>query len=108
VQPPPPSRPCPRCSCSFGSLLLCRAALSCLAPAPPPSSPPAPPQFYFTLASDLDSLDEKHTVFGEVAEGEEVLDALNEAYCDAQGRPWVNIRLGLRRRGQGQLGPAAG
>ncbi len=23
-------------------------------------------QFYFTLGSDLDSLDEKHTIFGEV------------------------------------------
>ena len=25
-------------------------------------------QFYFTLGSDLDSLDEKHTIFGEVSD----------------------------------------
>ncbi|CAL8460649.1 g179 [Coccomyxa elongata] len=50
-------------------------------------------QFYITLAKDLDSLDEKHTVFGEVSEGLEVLDAINEALCDDRGRPLQNIRI---------------
>ncbi|KAK9908808.1 hypothetical protein WJX75_003169 [Coccomyxa subellipsoidea] len=50
-------------------------------------------QFYITLGKDLDSLDEKHTIFGEVSEGLEVLDAINEAICDDKGRPLQNIRI---------------
>ncbi|KAI8099379.1 peptidyl-prolyl cis-trans isomerase-like 4 [Halteromyces radiatus] len=50
-------------------------------------------QFFITLADDLDYLDGKYTVFGEVAEGWDVLDKLNEAYCDAQGRPYRDIRI---------------
>lgn len=38
------------------------------------------------------SLDEKHTVFGEVAEGWEVLEAINDTPCDGNGRPLQNIR----------------
>lgn len=49
-------------------------------------------QFYITLGEDLDSLDEKYTIFGEVAEGMEVVDAINDAYCDEEGRPYQNIR----------------
>lgn len=29
----------------------------------------------------------QHTIFGEVAEGLDVLEAINEAPCDAEGRP---------------------
>jgi peptidyl-prolyl cis-trans isomerase-like 4 len=53
-------------------------------------------QFYITLADDLKSLDEKYTVFGEWAEGEDGLDALkkiNNAFCDDDGRPLQNIRI---------------
>lgn len=50
-------------------------------------------QFFVTLADDLDYLDQQgHTVFGEVSEGEEVLQQLNEIYCDREGHPFQNIR----------------
>ena len=46
-------------------------------------------QFFVTLADDMDYLDEQqHTVFGEVVEGFEVLDKLNETYCDKEDRPF--------------------
>ncbi|KAK2355504.1 peptidyl-prolyl cis-trans isomerase CYP59 [Trifolium repens] len=50
-------------------------------------------QFYITLRDDLDYLDGKHTVFGEVAEGFETLTRINEAYVDGKGRPFKNIRI---------------
>ncbi|XP_045805339.1 peptidyl-prolyl cis-trans isomerase CYP59-like isoform X3 [Trifolium pratense] len=50
-------------------------------------------QFYITLRDDLDYLDGKHTVFGEVAEGFETLTRINEAYADGKGRPFKNIRI---------------
>nr|CDS27923.1 peptidyl prolyl cis trans isomerase 4 [Hymenolepis microstoma] len=50
-------------------------------------------QFFFTLAGDLDYLDNIHTVFGVVTEGEEVLSKINDAYCDKESRPYRNIRL---------------
>ncbi|XP_011626683.1 peptidyl-prolyl cis-trans isomerase CYP59 [Amborella trichopoda] len=50
-------------------------------------------QFYFTLRDDLDYLDGKHTVFGEVAEGLETLMRINEAFVDEKGRPYKNIRI---------------
>ncbi|KAG2226173.1 hypothetical protein INT45_003318, partial [Circinella minor] len=50
-------------------------------------------QFFITLGDNLDYLDGKYTVFGEVAEGDEVLDKINEAYCDEQGRPFRDIRI---------------
>ncbi|KAI7865834.1 cyclophilin-like domain-containing protein [Spinellus fusiger] len=50
-------------------------------------------QFFITLAEDLDYLDGKYTVFGEVAEGYDTLDKINEAYCDHAGRPYRDIRI---------------
>ncbi|XP_051128492.1 peptidyl-prolyl cis-trans isomerase CYP59 isoform X2 [Andrographis paniculata] len=50
-------------------------------------------QFYITLRDDLDYLDGKHTVFGEVAEGLETLMRINEAYVDGKSRPYKNIRI---------------
>jgi peptidyl-prolyl cis-trans isomerase-like 4 len=50
-------------------------------------------QFFITLGDGLDYLDGKYTVFGQVAEGWDVLDKLNEAYCDSQGRPYRDIRI---------------
>lgn len=50
-------------------------------------------QFLITLGEGLDVLDGKHTVFGEVVEGEEVLMKINEAYCDKEGKPYQDIRI---------------
>ncbi|KAJ9580459.1 hypothetical protein L9F63_024360, partial [Diploptera punctata] len=50
-------------------------------------------QFFITLGSDLQSLDSEHCVFGEVAEGSEVLLKLNEAICDTDHRPYQDIRI---------------
>eukprot|EP00878_Enallax_costatus_P005171 GHUV01005434.1.p1 GENE.GHUV01005434.1~~GHUV01005434.1.p1 ORF type:complete len:492 (+),score=89.17 GHUV01005434.1:32-1477(+) len=50
-------------------------------------------QFYVTLSDSLDSLDERHTVFGAVSEGLDVLEALNEVPVDNAGRPLQNIRI---------------
>lgn len=49
-------------------------------------------QFYITTGSNLDSLDEKHTIFGQVAEGWDVLEAINDMPCDEDGRPLQNVR----------------
>ena len=53
-------------------------------------------QFFVTLANTLDYLDGKHTVFGEVSEGFDVIDKLNEAICDENDRPYQDIRCVLR------------
>lgn len=50
-------------------------------------------QFFITLAEDLDYLDGVHTVFGEVAEGLEVLSKINETFCDKEHRPYRDIRI---------------
>ncbi|KAI8387313.1 peptidyl-prolyl cis-trans isomerase-like 4 [Blakeslea trispora] len=50
-------------------------------------------QFFITLADDLDYLDGKYTLFGEVVEGFDVLDKINNAYCDEKGRPFRDIRI---------------
>jgi peptidyl-prolyl cis-trans isomerase-like 4 len=39
------------------------------------------------------ALNGKHTIFGIVAEGLEVLDKLNRIYVDNNNRPLVNIRI---------------
>ena len=38
-------------------------------------------------------LDGKYTIFGEIAEGEDVLERINAAYCDKHHRPYRNIRI---------------
>jgi len=51
-------------------------------------------QFFITTANTpLNYLDEKHTIFGQIEEGFEALDKINEAYCDEEGRPLKNIRI---------------
>jgi peptidyl-prolyl cis-trans isomerase-like 4 len=50
-------------------------------------------QFFITLAPNIDYLDGKHTVFGEVAEGFDVLEKLNEVYVDKDSRPYKDIRI---------------
>merc|ERR1712038_168956 len=43
-------------------------------------------QFFITLGTNLDSLDGEHCVFGEVVEGEEVINKLNNNINDFEGR----------------------
>ncbi|ELU11487.1 hypothetical protein CAPTEDRAFT_152742 [Capitella teleta] len=50
-------------------------------------------QFFITLSKDIDHLNGKHTVFGEVAEGFDVLQKFNETYVDKEGRPFQDIRI---------------
>ena len=51
-------------------------------------------QFFITLrAEDMEHLDGKHTVVGEVAEGFDVLEKLNSLYCDGDGRPYQDVRI---------------
>jgi peptidyl-prolyl cis-trans isomerase-like 4 len=50
-------------------------------------------QFFVVLAVHADYLDGKHTIFGEVAEGLDVLEKINEVLVDEQGRPLKNIRI---------------
>ena len=51
-------------------------------------------QFFITLrGEDLDDLDGKYTVFGEIAEGLETLQKINELYCDGDGRPYQDMRI---------------
>ncbi|KAF6041662.1 PPIL4 [Bugula neritina] len=51
-------------------------------------------QFFITLADSLDYLDQQgHTVFGEVGEGDEVLDKLNDTFCDKNHQPLQNVRI---------------
>ena len=51
-------------------------------------------KFFITLTDEpLASLNGKHTVFGIVAEGLDVLDKLNKIYVDEKNKPMVNIRL---------------
>ena len=50
-------------------------------------------QFFLTLREDLDYLDRDHTVFGEVAEGLDVLMKINGAHADKEGRPYQDIRI---------------
>ncbi|DBA74833.1 TPA: cytochrome P450 monooxygenase 59 [Trebouxia sp. C0005] len=50
-------------------------------------------QFYITTGLELDSLDGKHTIFGEVSEGLDVLQQIDEAFVDDAGWPVQNIRI---------------
>lgn len=51
-------------------------------------------QFYITTrGDDLAYLDGKHTLFGEVAEGLAVLDAINQLYVDKENRPFQDVRI---------------
>lgn len=51
-------------------------------------------QFFITFSSDpLPYLDGRHTIFGEVGEGFDVLDRLEQAFVDERGRPLQDIRI---------------
>ena len=49
-------------------------------------------QFFITLSDNLDYLDNKHCVFGQIAEGFETLDKINSQLCDEDNRPFRDIR----------------
>ncbi|KAH0543019.1 Peptidyl-prolyl cis-trans isomerase cyp6 [Glutinoglossum americanum] len=50
-------------------------------------------QFIITTGNDLDFLDGKAAIFGEVVEGFDSLDKVNDAFCDEKGRPLRDIRI---------------
>ncbi|GMF37887.1 unnamed protein product [Phytophthora lilii] len=51
-------------------------------------------QFYITTrAEDMAYLDEQHTIFGEVAEGMDVLDTINSLFVDKDYRPYQDVRI---------------
>ena len=50
-------------------------------------------QFFITVAGDQTHLDDRYTLFGEVAEGLEVAQEISNAYADPDGRPFQNIRI---------------
>ncbi|XP_056633599.1 peptidyl-prolyl cis-trans isomerase sig-7 [Diorhabda sublineata] len=50
-------------------------------------------QFFITLGEDLTYLDQKHCVFGEVVEGFDILEELNEVICDVDDRPYQDVRI---------------
>jgi cyclophilin family peptidyl-prolyl cis-trans isomerase len=51
-------------------------------------------QFFITLNDGpIEYLDGRHAVFGHVVEGLEVLQKMNEAFVDGEGRPLKDIRI---------------
>lgn len=50
-------------------------------------------QFFLTLDDDLGHLDGEHSVFGEVVEGEEILDKFNKVISDEEHRPYQDVRI---------------
>ncbi|KAJ2840519.1 Peptidyl-prolyl cis-trans isomerase-like 4, partial [Coemansia sp. 'formosensis'] len=50
-------------------------------------------QFFITLADDLEYLDGRYTVFGQVTEGLDVLEQINSAFCDSKHRPLRDILI---------------
>ena len=54
-------------------------------------------QFYITLRDTVEPLDQKHTIFGTVAEGLEVLDKMNSTMVDETEAPSECGSLALLR-----------
>lgn len=51
-------------------------------------------QFFITLrGEDLEQFETSHTMFGEIAEGLDVLEKINGLYCDPEGRPYQDVRI---------------
>ncbi|XP_031717580.1 peptidyl-prolyl cis-trans isomerase-like 4 [Anarrhichthys ocellatus] len=50
-------------------------------------------QFLITMGENLDYLNGVHTVFGEVTEGMEILDKINETFVDKDFVPFQDIRI---------------
>lgn len=49
-------------------------------------------QFFITLDDNLNYLNEKHCVFGQVSEGMNILNKINEEQVDNDNRPFRDIR----------------
>ncbi|KUL86793.1 hypothetical protein ZTR_04865 [Talaromyces verruculosus] len=67
-----------------------------MATVPSPKDPDerlAGSQFIITLGDNLDYLDGKAAIFGKVVEGFDVLEKINEAFIDDNGRPLKDIRI---------------
>ncbi|KAJ9208286.1 hypothetical protein DTO021D3_1013 [Paecilomyces variotii] len=67
-----------------------------MATVPSPTDPDerlAASQFIVTLGDNLDYLDGKAVIFGKVVEGFDVLEKINEAFIDDNGRPLKDIRI---------------
>ncbi|KAJ8979004.1 hypothetical protein NQ317_015721 [Molorchus minor] len=45
------------------------------------------------IGEDLTYLDDKHCVFGEVVEGFDILEVINEVICDTDDRPYQDVRV---------------
>ena len=70
---------------------LNKVGLVCMANTGPNSNKS---QFFITLrGDDLQHLEGKHTVFGEVAEGLDILSKINNLFCDESGRPYQDLRI---------------
>lgn len=50
-------------------------------------------QFIITTGDNLDYLDGKASIFGKVVEGFDVLEKINNSFCDKNGRPLKDIRI---------------
>lgn len=50
-------------------------------------------QFLITLGDNVDQLDGKAAIFGEVVEGFDALEKINTAFVDTSGRPLKDIRI---------------
>jgi len=50
-------------------------------------------QFFITTGENLEYLNNKHAVFGMVAEGLDVVEKINSSMCDDTGRPYRDIRI---------------
>jgi peptidyl-prolyl cis-trans isomerase-like 4 len=51
-------------------------------------------QFFITLrGEDMEHLGVKHTIFGEIAEGFDILSKINGLFCDEDCRPYQDVRI---------------
>jgi peptidyl-prolyl cis-trans isomerase-like 4 len=74
------------------SRLINRTGLVCMANSGAPDTNRS--QFFITLSDEhLTHLDGKHTIFGEIAEGFDVLAKINALFCDGDGRPFQDVRI---------------
>lgn len=95
-QPPSSGRPKPpRYFTPPVAPKLKHASLGTVSMALSPSEPrTCGSQFFITLNDGpIEYLDGKHAVFGHVVEGLEVLQKMNEAFLDTEGRPLKDIRI---------------
>ena len=50
-------------------------------------------QFIITLGDNIEQLDGKAAIFGEVVEGFDALEKMNTSFIDSSGRPLQDIRI---------------